>query len=200
MKSLREQLFGPAMPLRDKLATANSTEAIKTEPKSEYTYTKPEPEAPVKFGLPGIDDGKLQKKVTPIKKLDQPFIGTNYDPYDPDQTKPEPDGIGKAMIKLDESMVATSLKEDGETGNLRLGTVIRVPALDNKLFLVADTMNKRFNGMNKIDFVAPNSKKKPDPNLNQNFEGIEIVREGQGAKDAREFVESGEWEKMKNGN
>ena len=188
-------MFGPAVPLRDKLATANSTEAVKPGKPADYTYTKPEAPAPVEFGLPGQD---TRPKTQPIRKLDQPFIGTNYDPYDTDQTKPNPDGLGKALIKLDESMVATSLKEDGETGNLRLGTVIRVPALDNKLFLVADTMNKRFNGMNKIDFVAPNKKKAPDPKLNQNFEGIEIIREGGGPADAREFVESGEWEKMKN--
>jgi hypothetical protein len=154
-----------------------------------------------------VDDGALvpQKNMEvkevaekkPIKKLDVSFLGTNYDPYDPDQTKENPDGKGKALIEMDDDMVATSLKEDGLTGNLRLGTVIRVPSLGNKVFLVADTMNKRFNGMNKIDFVKKGKKKTPDPEVNKEFSDIEVLREGDGPEDARNFVESGEWEKFK---
>lgn len=197
--SLREKLFGPNIPLREKLATLPVDAQTLKAPLSSSIPKKEDVPITSNDGM-ALESKGVPKMPTikPLRRLEQTFIGTNYDPHDPDQTKPEPDGLGKALIKLDDSMVATSLKEDGITGNLRLGTVIRVPSLDNKLFLVADTMNKRFNGMNKIDFVAPNKKKEPDPTLNQNFDGIEIIREGNGAKDARKFVESGEWDKLKN--
>lgn len=159
---------------------------------------KPAPVEPVK-----VDDGALVPTKSPkpekpkaLRSFDVPFIGTNYDPYDPEQTRENPDGKGKAGIEMNDDMVATSLKDDGLTGNLRLGTVIRVPSL-NKVFLVADTMNKRFNGMNKIDFVRKDKKKTPDPEVNKEFSDIEILREGAGPEDARKFVESGEWEMLK---
>lgn len=133
-----------------------------------------------------------------IRTLEEKFIGTNYDPYDPDQTRPNPDGRGAAGVLMDDNMVATALKEDGITGNLRLGTVIRIPELGNRLFLVADIMSQDFNGMNKIDFVRAEKKKTSDPEVNKKFSNIEIVREGNGRADARELVESGEWAKMLN--
>lgn len=209
--SLREKLFGAAKPLRDKLADIIAPASVVAYDSKENTpkgnaatvevldpKKKPVEKEPVK-----VDDGALvpQPKMKPekpkaIKTFDVPFIGTNYDPYDPEQTRENPDGKGKAGIVMDDDMVATSLKDDGLTGNLRLGTVIRVPSL-NKVFLVADTMNKRFNGMNKIDFVRKNKKKTPDPEVNKEFSDIEIIREGDGPEDARKFVESGEWEMLK---
>ena len=128
------------------------------------------------------------------------YTGTNYDPYDPSQNRPNATssnlGIGSAGIKMDETMVASSLKQDGITANLRLGTVIYIPEL-NKKFLVADTMNKRFNGMNKIDFAVPKSRGSIIPELNKQFT-IQIIRKGQGRADARELVNSGQWDEIKN--
>lgn len=220
MPSLRERLWGKTKPLREKLAdiiapasviSYSSADQKKKETKpTESSQTvplldarkKPMPPEPVK-----VEDGALvpQKSPAPIKPapkkplktFDEPFLGTNYDPYDPDQTRPNPDGKGKAGVKMTDDMVATALKEDGLTGNLRLGTVIRIPSLGNQVFLVTDTMNKRFNGMNKIDFVRSDKKKEPDPEVNKEFSDIEILREGMGPEDARTFVESGEWENFK---
>lgn len=193
-KTLRERLFGPVTPLRDKLYSAMDTPLLQSKPavKDNPVQVTPEGDALMAPASP-----TPTPKREPVRVVKEPFLGTNYDPYDPEQTKPEPDGLGKALIKLDESMVATSLKDDGITGNLRLGTVIRVPSLGNKVFLVADTMNQRFNGKNKIDFVKPNKKKEPDPEVNKEFPEIEILREGEGAEDARKFVDSGEWERLK---
>jgi len=147
-----------------------------------------------KFNTASYQAAPLQPKQI---KLAQTFIGTNYDPYDPNQTRPNPDGIGAAGIKIDESMVATSLKKNGITGNLRLGTVIYVASL-NKVFLVADVMNKRFNGMNKIDFATPGSGSATSTEHNTDFSDISIIRQGQGkGEDTRNFVESGEWDKLK---
>jgi len=218
MPSLREKLWGKTKPLRDKLAdliapasVINYSAADEQKPSSQGdaqvvplldAKKKPLPPEPVK-----VEDGALVPQKSPVpakpeprkplKTFDEPFIGTNYDPYDPDQTRPNPDGKGKAGIKMTDDMVATALKEDGLTGNLRLGTVIRIPSLGNQVFLVTDTMNKRFNGMNKIDFVRADKKKEPDPEVNKEFSDIEILREGMGPEDARTFVESGEWENFK---
>jgi len=215
---LRQELWGKLRPLRDKLAEAipdntinySRADYLKSQQPKGNAQTdplldprkKPMPQDPVK-----VEDGTLvpQKSPTsttpeprkPIRTFDEPFLGTNYDPYDPDQTRPNPDGKGKAGIKMTDDMVATALKEDGLTGNLRLGTVIKVPSLNNQVFLVTDTMNKRFNGMNKIDFVRANKKKEPDPEVNKEFSDIEILREGMGPEDARKFVESGEWDAFK---
>lgn len=140
----------------------------------------------VAFGLAGLATQSLPQK----------FTGTNYDPYDPDQTRKNPDGKGAAGVKIDDSMVATSLKKDGITGNLRLGTVIYIPELKKK-FLVADLMNKKFNGMDKIDFATPKSGKKALPQFNKQFT-IQVVRKGNGREDLRNFIKSGQWEKLKN--
>jgi hypothetical protein len=213
MPSLREKLWGKIKPLREKLgdliAPASTITYAQDKPKQNVNDVplldankKPAPAEPVK-----VEDGVLVPQKSPmptkpepkkpLRTFDEPFIGTNYDPYDPEQTRPNPDGKGKAGIKMTDDMVATALKEDGLTGNLRLGTVIRVPSLDNQVFLVTDTMNKRFNGMNKLDFVRANKKKTPDPTVNKEFSDIEILREGAGPEDARKFVESGDWKKFK---
>lgn len=210
-KPLRERLWGKIKPLAERLADVVAPASVvtydreKDGPKQNLqtmpilgSTKTPPPADPVK-----VEDGALVPSKSPRptvtnapKPTGKKFLGTNYDPFDPDQTKPEPDGIGKALIPLDDNMVATSLKEDGVTGNLRLGTVIKVPSLGNRIFLVADTMNSRFNGQNKIDFVRKDKKKEPDPEVNREFDDIEIIREGQGPEDARNLVESGEWEEL----
>ena len=131
-----------------------------------------------------------------------PMIGTNYDPYDRAQNRTDAteDNLGEGTVpgfKIDGTMVATSKKRDNVTGNLKLGTVIFVKSL-NRPFLVADVMNKRFNGMNKIDFANPRSGSTPIPKYNKTFaqDDIEIVREGKGREDVRNFVNSGEWMNM----
>lgn len=93
-------------------------------------------------------------------------------------------------------MVAVPRQTDGLTGMLRLGTVIYIPELD-QVFLVADLMNKRYNGQTKIDFVRPNKKKTPDETVNKDFSGIQVIRQGKGYEDTRNFVTSGEWDKLK---
>jgi hypothetical protein len=127
------------------------------------------------------------------------FTGTNYDPYHTAQNRPdskkEDIGKGASGIFIDDSMAATSLKKDGITGNLRMGTVIWVPELKKK-FLIADTMNKRFNGQNKIDLATPHTGSEIIPAYNKNFD-IVVLREGKGAEDARNLVNSGEWDNIK---
>lgn len=199
MKSLREQLFGPAMPLRDKLALANSTDPVKLNSDFDVIYKKPKPEAPVTFGLPKEMGNK--SNIKPIRKLDQPFIGTNYDPYDVEQNRPDATeeniGLGAAGVKIKENMVAVSRKPKSDEAMVRLGTVLRDPET-KELYLVADLMNRRFDGQNKIDFATPKTGKEINEKYNRSFEGLEVVREGQGYEDVRAFVESGEWDKMKN--
>ena len=121
--------------------------------------------------------------------------GTNYDPYDPSQTRPSPDGRGAVGELMEESMVATSHKADKITGNMRLGTVFYIPELDKK-YLVADVMNERFAGESRIDFVTPKQGKKIFEKYNKPFT-VQILREGKGYEDARNFIKSGEREKMK---
>jgi len=127
--------------------------------------------------------------------------GTNYDPLDPSQNrpnaKPETIGIGAAGVRMDEGMVAVPRKDDGITAMLRLGTVIYIPELNRK-FLVADLQNARFNGQQKLDFVTSGTGSGISPAHNKNFNNIVIVREGQGRADVREYVESGQWEEDKN--
>lgn len=133
-------------------------------------------------------------------KLEGEWIGTNYDPLDIWQNRPDatPENLGKgaAGVKIDESMVAVSRKKGTDEAMIRLGTVLRDPETGKK-YLVADLMNRRFDGQNKIDFATPKRGKEIDANYNRTFSGFEIVREGQGYEDVRNFVESGEWDKMK---
>ena len=127
--------------------------------------------------------------------------GTNYDPTDRSQNRPfsksNTTGKGAAGIEIDESMVAVPRKKDNITAMLRLGTVIYIPELKQK-FLVADLMNKRFNGQQRIDFATMETTTEISSIHNKSFEDIIILREGNGYEDVREYVESGEWEKEKN--
>jgi 3D (Asp-Asp-Asp) domain-containing protein len=142
-------------------------------------------------------ENKIQPlKVQPIKALETEVIGTNYDPFDPDQTRPGTDGRGAAGVIMDETMVATPRKKGSDKAMLRLGTVVYVPEL-NDVFVVADLTDRRFDGMMKLDFVKPNMKKAPDPVVNKNFSGVQILREGGGYEDARNFIQSGEWQKLR---
>lgn len=154
-------------------------------------YTRPEP---VLAQEPEPEQPKY-------KTLEGEWQGTNYDPYDIWQNRPDATeeniGLGAAGVRVDESMVAVSRKKGTDTGMLRLGTVLRNPET-NEVFLVADLMNRRFDGMNKIDFATPKKGKEIDERFNKTFSGLEIVREGSGYEDVRTFVESGEWDKMKN--
>lgn len=131
------------------------------------------------------------------KDLGKPVIGTNYDPYDPDQTRPNANGEGAVSgVKIKEGMVAVPRKVGSDEAMIRLGTVVYIPELDD-IFLVADLMNRRFDGQYKFDFAKPHMKKNPDPSVNKTFNDVVILREGDGYGDTREFVNSGEWEKMK---
>ena len=133
--------------------------------------------------------------------LEGEWNGTNYDPYDIWQNRPDAteDNLGEGAIaglKIDENMVAVARKKDSDEAMLRTGTVIRVPELGNRLFLVADLLNERFNGQQKIDFATPKKGKEVVTDFNKAFKDIEVVRQGQGKEDARNFVNSGEWQKM----
>lgn len=126
--------------------------------------------------------------------------GTNYDPYSRAQNRPNATstnlGIGAGGVKIDETMVAVPRQKDGVTGMLRMGTVIEV---NGKKYLVADLMSSEFNGQNKIDFATPKQGSKIIPEHNQKFSDIKIIRQGNGRQDLRDFIKSGQWEKMKNG-
>lgn len=200
MKSLREILFGPAKPLREKLAEASSPADVpllkdnKAQKSEETPITTPDGQALQSTGM------LKTTKTKPLRKLEGSFTGTNYDPYDVNQNRPDATddnvGIGAAGVKIGESMVAVSRKTDSDEAMVRLGTVLRDPET-KEMYLVADLMNRRFDGQNKIDFATPKKGKEIDEKYNRSFEGLEIVREGQGYEDVRKFVESGEWERMR---
>ena len=140
--------------------------------------------------------------VSELKTLDGEWQGTNYDPYDRNQNRPDATttNLGEMAVsgvKNDGSMVAVPRKKDGITGMLRLGTVIYVPSLNQK-FLVADLKNARYNGQQQIDFPTPGAKGEVSPTHNQSFGNIIVLREGSGKADTRNYVNSGEWEKEKN--
>lgn len=198
--SLKEKLYGKAKSLAEKLAElkpeiqqANST--VSVIPEKQPDYVRQKPEEPVIFGIPGIE--KTKKK--PLRVIAEPFSGTNYDPYDPEQNRPDttPEDLGKGAsgIKINENMVAVPRKKDSDEAMLRLGTVLRVPET-GKLILVADLTSREFDGQNKLDFATPKTGKKIKSEVNKEFNNLEVLREGQGYKDVRDFVESGEWEKM----
>jgi len=131
--------------------------------------------------------------------LEGAWQGTNYDPLDVWQNRPdateENKGIGAAGVRIDDTMVAVSRLPNSDQAMLRLGTVLRDPKTGKK-YLVADLMHRRFDGQKKIDFATPQTGKKIKEEYNQTFEGLEIVREGNGYEDVRDFVESGEWATM----
>lgn len=165
---------------------------------SEVVYTRPQPE-PIEALTPDRESQKVAARgETPI--LEGEWQGTNYDPLDIWQNRPDATaeniGKGAAGVKIDDTMVAVSRKKDSDEAMIRLGTVLEHPET-GKRYLVADLMNERFNGMQKIDFATPKRGKEIDENYNKSFKGFKIIREGQGYEDVRDFVESGEWDKIK---
>ena len=139
---------------------------------------------------------------TSEKTFTEPFIGTNYDPLDPSQTRPDsaPEDIGKgsALVMMTEDMVAVPRRQgtiDQEKLVIPYGSVIYVPQFDRK-FLVADTMKKKYNGQSKIDFVTLGKGKQIDPKFNIDLDDVVLVKKGEGTKKSvRDFVKSGEWKK-----
>lgn len=167
---------------------------------SEVTYMKPEPE-PITALTPNKEDEKIAlENYKESIRLPGEWQGTNYDPYDVWQNRPDATeenvGLGAAGVRIAENMVAVSRKKGSDEAMIRLGTVLRDPETGEK-YLVADLMNRRFDGQNKIDFATPKTGKEISEKYNRNFSGFEVVREGGGYEDVREFVESGEWDKMK---
>jgi len=149
-----------------------------------------------------LGDGRMGANVVQSsqpKKLEGTWQGTNYDPLDVWQNRPdateENKGIGASQVRIDDTMVAVSRKPNSDEAMLRLGTVLRDPNTGKK-YLVADLMSHRFDGQKKIDFATPQTGKKIKEEYNKPFEGLEIIREGNGYEDVRVFVESGEWAKM----
>ncbi len=129
--------------------------------------------------------------------LEGSFKGTNYDPMELSQNRPDatPENIGEgavAGLKVDDTMVAVPRKNDNLNAMIKLGSVIYIPELDQK-FLVADLMNKRFNGIKKIDFATIGSGSQASSTHNRDFSNIIILRKGKGRADAREYVNSGKW-------
>lgn len=135
--------------------------------------------------------------------LEGEWQGTNYDPYDVWQNRPDATeenvGVGAAGVRIGENMAAVSRKKGSDEAMLRLGTVLREPE-SGEMYLVADLMNRRFDGQNKLDFATPNTGKEISEKYNRTFSGLEVVREGGGYEDVRNFVESGEWDKMRGNN
>lgn len=159
---------------------------------NEVSYTRPETQ------VAAVVEAEPTKNI-----LEGEWQGTNYDPFDVGQNRPDATeeniGIGAAGVKIAENMVAVSRKKDSDEAMLRLGTVLRDPE-SGEHYLVADLMNRRFDGQNKIDFATPKTGKEINEKYNRTFSGFEVVREGGGYEDVREFVESGEWDKIKGTN
>jgi len=114
--------------------------------------------------------------------------GTNYDPFDPAQTKPDPDGIGAAGVEMKEGMVAVPRIEGTKRPVVPFGTVLFFPDLDRS-FLVADLLGPRFTATSnsthfKVDFAVPNTGKQTIPEFNRQF-NFEIEELGTGRADAR---------------
>ena len=159
----------------------------------EMTYMKPEP-------VLAAEPNAEQEPEQPKNILEGEWQGTNYDPYDVWQNRPDATeenvGLGAAGVRIGDNMVAVSRKKGSDEAMLRLGTVLRNPE-NGEMYLVADLMNRRFDGQNKIDFATPRRGKEIDKGYNRTFSGLEVVREGAGYEDVRNFVESGEWDKMR---
>lgn len=163
---------------------------------NEHEYFKPETQVATPVQVVSSKSASSSPNV-----LEGEWQGTNYDPYDRGQNRPDATdenlGVGAATVKVGDNMVAVARKaEDDSTPMLEYGTVLREPE-SGEMYLVADLLNKRFAGQNKIDFATPNTGKEIDEKYNRTFSGFEVVREGKGRTDARELVESGEWDKMK---
>lgn len=167
------------------------------------TYERPQEPAPTAVDMPLLkaESPHLLAK-QPTNQLPGEWIGTNYDPEVRHQNRPDATstnlGLGAAGLRIQPGMAAVPRKPGSEEAMLRLGTVLENPKTGER-YLVADLMNRRFDGMQKIDFATKGTGDKPSPDYNKIFKGWKIIREGAGREDARKLVESGEWEKIKNG-
>ena len=92
-------------------------------------------------------------------------------------------------------MVAAAPLEGTEKPFVPYGTVIHVPQL-GKNFLVADLLGPDSQGKQQFDFATPHKGKEIIPQFNQDFDYF-VVREGKGPADARKFVQSEEWSRLK---
>ncbi len=110
--------------------------------------------------------------------------GTNYDPFDPKQTREDADGIGAAGVKMTARMVAVGrISLEDTSPKLPYGTIIRV--LDTgQTYLVADAKNRRFHTTDFIDFAIPGSGSDIIPEFNGPIK-YEVVEFGTGVRDAR---------------
>jgi len=157
-----------------------------------------------KWETPGAGYPTLKNTIAwAPEKVPVKVKGTNNDPYYPKKNRPnskkEDIGRGAAGFLLDDSMVASS--KQARSDNLSLpefeyGTVLYVPELKKK-FLVADLKGPDSAGTKSIDFSTPHKGGEVIPEYNKDFNVI-ILRKGFGKKDARDLVNSGEWEKLKN--
>ena len=169
---------------------------------SEITYEKQEA-APIMALTPDREAEKIAREnFEKQQTLEGEWVGTNYDPYDVWQNRPDATeenvGLGAAGVRIAENMVAVSRKKGSDEAMLRLGTVLEDPESGER-YLVADLMNRRFDGEKKLDFATPKTGKKINENFNRTFSGLRVIREGGGYEDVRNFVESGEWDTIKNG-
>ncbi len=114
--------------------------------------------------------------------------GTNYDPYDPSQNRPDskPEDIGKgaAGVPITSRMVAVSRKSKGsQEPILPYGTVVRNRQTGEE-YLVADLKGPESYGDYQVDFATPHQGKK---NVTK-FQGphdFDVVEWGTGKPDAR---------------
>jgi len=144
---------------------------------------------------------KTAKPANTSDVLDGEWLGTNYDPYDRYQNRVDAtaDNIGQGAVKgvtIGPGMAAVSRIPNSDEAEIRLGTVLQDPNT-GEVFLIADLMNRRFDGQKKIDFATPNTGKEINPKYNKTFSGFKVLRQGGGYKDTRNFVNSGEWDALR---
>jgi hypothetical protein len=144
---------------------------------------------------------KTAKPANTSDVLDGEWLGTNYDPYDKDQNRVDAtaDNIGQGAVKgvtIGPGMAAVSRIPNSDEAEIRLGTVLQDPNT-GEVFLIADLMNRRFDGQKKIDFATPNTGKEINPKYNKTFSGFKVLRQGGGYEDTRNFVNSGEWDALR---
>lgn len=165
------------------------------------TYERPKDPVPTAVDMPLLK-AEAPHTLKSYQTLGGQWQGTNYDPMVPNQNRPEATaenlGYGAvAGVKIRPGMAAVPRKPNSDEAMLRLGTVLENPKTGER-YLVADLMNRRFDGMNKLDFATENTGDAVDPYYNQIFEGWRVIRQGNGYEDARNFVLSGEWDKLRN--
>jgi len=155
-------------------------------------FKMPKPPTPAAPNKPVSEGGVLQGE----------WKGTNYDPFDRYQNRVDATSanIGEGAVsgvEIGPGMAAVSRIPNSDQSEIRLGTVIQDPNT-GEIYLIADLMNRRFDGQKKIDFATPNTGTEINPKYNQTFSGFKVLRQGAGYEDAREFVNSGEWEALRN--